>query len=136
MLWAGGIEAVLLWLAAACGLGGDVQSSQVAMLAMIALTAAAMGFRNATVRQLKIADLTTTVLTLTITGLAADSATANSDGVPNVARRIAGVLAILVGALIGAVLVLRAGLALPLAIAGLITLGATVALARDLPPEA
>jgi hypothetical protein len=31
----------------------------------------AMGFRNATVRQLKVPDLTTTVLTLTITGLAA-----------------------------------------------------------------
>ena len=40
---------------------------------MIVLTATAMGLRNAVVRKLAVPDLTTTVLTLTVTGLAADS---------------------------------------------------------------
>ena len=74
---------------------------------MIALTAAAMGFRNATVRQLKVADLTTTVLTLTVTGLAADSPAASGGDNPNLGRRIGAILAILIGALAGALLVFR-----------------------------
>jgi hypothetical protein len=44
---------------------------------MIAFTATAMGMRNAAVRKLAVPDLTTTVLTLTITGLAADSSLAH-----------------------------------------------------------
>lgn len=52
-----------------------------------------MGFRNATIRQLKVADLTTTVLTLTRPGLAADSHPAGR-GSPNWARRVAAVLSI------------------------------------------
>ena len=44
--------------------------------ALIVLLALAMGVQNATVRRLGVTDLTTTVLTLTLTGLAADSALA------------------------------------------------------------
>lgn len=134
LLWAGAIEAVLIWLAAAVALSGDAASLSLT-LTMIGLTAAAMGFRNATVRQLKVADLTTTVLTLTITGLAADSDLAGG-GSPNVGRRVGAVLSILIGALVGALLVSRMGLAPPLAIAGAIVLGATILLARDLPADA
>src|SRR5215469_13720557 len=47
--------------------------------ALIALTALAMGTRNAAVRKLGIPDLTTTVLTLTITGIGADSSVANGN---------------------------------------------------------
>ncbi len=43
------------------------------LYAMIILTALSMGLRNATVRQLRVADIKTTVPTLTLTGLAADS---------------------------------------------------------------
>ena len=135
-MWAGIIEAILLGLAAACALAGGTPLAQTALLAVIALTAAAMGCRNATVRQLKVADLTTTVLTLTITGLAADSPVASGGGRPNFGRRLGAVLAILIGALVGALLVLHTGLALPLVLAGLITLGATVALAYDQPTGA
>jgi hypothetical protein len=69
------IEAGFLWAAALVALGFDVatQSPDSALLGIVGLTALAMGFRNATIRQLKIPDLTTTVLTLTLTGLAADS---------------------------------------------------------------
>lgn len=52
-----------------------------------------MGFRNATIRQLKVPDLTTTVLTLTITGIAANSSLAGGAN-PNWARRIGSVAAI------------------------------------------
>jgi len=48
------------------------------LYAVIVLTALAMGLRNATVRKIAQPDLTTTVLTLTITGLAADSSFAGA----------------------------------------------------------
>jgi hypothetical protein len=46
---------------------------------LIALTAVAMGLRNSVMRKLAISDLTTTVLTLTITGFAAGSSLAGGD---------------------------------------------------------
>jgi hypothetical protein len=49
------------------------------IFSVIALTAVAMGLRNSVVRRLAIPDLTTTVLTLTIAGLAADSSLASGD---------------------------------------------------------
>lgn len=121
-------EAILLWLAAACALffGASAQ------LAMVALTAVAMGARNATVRQLKIPDLTTTVLTLTITGVAADSYLAGGSN-PNLARRVLAILAILAGALAGALLLKTTSIAVPLAVAGLLVLGVTALLVRDEP---
>jgi len=74
-----------------------------------------MGVRNATVRRLGIPDLTTTVLTMTLTGLAAESPPAGGSGEGSV-RRIAAVLAMLTGALAGALL-LKTSLVLPLAAA-------------------
>ena len=68
-----------------------------------ALTAVAMGTRNAAVRKLAVPDLTTTVLTLTITGLAADSFLARGNN-PRWQRRLAAVLAMFVGAAMGAIL--------------------------------
>ena len=79
---------------------------------VIALLAFAMGVRNATVRRLGVPDLTTTVLTMTLTGLAADSPAAGGSGKGSV-RRIAAVLAMLCGAVAGALL-LKTSLVLPL----------------------
>ncbi|MFF9313474.1 YoaK family protein [Streptomyces sp. NPDC014748] len=83
--------------------------------ALIALTAFAMGLRNATVRKLGVADLTTTVLTMTLTGLASDSRAAGGPGHRS-GRRVAAVLAMLVGAVLGAWLVLHRDLGTPLLI--------------------
>lgn len=74
--WAGtafAVEAALLLASAviATGAGTDI-----GLYAVIVLTALAMGIRNGTVRKLGVPDLTTTVLTLGITGLAADSSLA------------------------------------------------------------
>lgn len=125
------IEAGLLGLAAMAALGYDMAAQQPGpvMLAIIALTALAMGFRNATIRQLKVPDLTTTVLTLTITGIAADSHLAGGAN-PNLVRRLAAIGAILVGAALGAAMVLHAGLVLPLVIAAVLVLGGTLACLR------
>jgi uncharacterized membrane protein YoaK (UPF0700 family) len=69
--------------------------------ATIAVLASALGLQNATVRHLGAPDLTTTVLTLTLTGLAADNTLAGGAGAkPH--RRIGSVAAMLVGAAAGA----------------------------------
>src|SRR6476661_8723555 len=94
----GGILAATLVAAAT-----DVRPRTLAADAVIALLALAMGVRNATVRRLGVPDLTTTVLTMTLTGLAADSRLAGGSGKGSV-RRIAAVLAMLAGALAGALL--------------------------------
>jgi uncharacterized membrane protein YoaK (UPF0700 family) len=89
-----------------------------AAYAVIALIATAMGVRNAIVRKLAVPDLTTTVLTLTLTGLAADTAAGQTKRGPS-ARRFLAVLFLLLGALFGALLE-QQSLALPLATAALI----------------
>jgi uncharacterized membrane protein YoaK (UPF0700 family) len=78
-----------------------------ARYSMTVLLAIAMGAQNATARRLAVPDLTTTVLTLTLTGLAADQPDF-SGPFAHSARRIEAVAAMLAGALAGAVLVLDA----------------------------
>lgn len=90
-----------------------------------------MGYRNATIRQLKVADLTTTVLTLTLTGLSADSRAAGGTGT-NWRRRVGAVIAIFAGAALGAGLLVHVGLYAPLALAGAIVLFGTLAFAYRL----
>jgi len=125
------LETMLLWAAAFAALyySPDTLEPRWNLYALIGLTAVAMGFRNATIRQLKVPDLTTTVLTLTITGIAADSRMAGGAN-PNLARRMAAVFAILIGAAIGALMVVRYGLALPLFASGAIVLFGTIACVR------
>src|SRR5262245_39583074 len=75
------IEAALFFAAAFAALGFDVESGTPGdrLYTMIVVTGAAMGLRSATIRRLGIADLTTTVLTMTLTGLAADSSVAGGN---------------------------------------------------------
>jgi len=83
---------------------------------VIALLAFAMGIRNSVIRHLAVPDMTTTVLTQTLTGLAADSFLAGGDN-PRAGRRVSAVAAMLAGAVLGAALYLHRGPGLPLAIA-------------------
>jgi uncharacterized membrane protein YoaK (UPF0700 family) len=83
---------------------------------LIGSLAVAMGIQNATARKLAVADLTTTVLTLTITGIAADSTILGGKG-SKAGRRLIAVAAMLLGAVIGAALVLHARIVFPLAVA-------------------
>lgn len=74
--------------------------------ALIALLGVAMGLQNATVRRLAIPDLTTTVLTMTLTALTADSPAGSGKGPPPW-RKLLGVTSMFVGAAVGAALVLH-----------------------------
>ncbi len=100
------LEDGFLFAASFCGIGyrGNLLEDSFQPFALIALTALAMGTRNAAVRKLAIPDLTTTVLTLTITGIAADSSIANGNN-PKLARRVESVVAMFLGAAMGAVII-------------------------------
>jgi len=69
-----------------------------------ALLALSMGLQNATVRALKVFDLTTTVLTMTLTGIAADVRQRDRFAV---IRRLLAVVAMFAGAVTGTLLVLH-----------------------------
>jgi uncharacterized membrane protein YoaK (UPF0700 family) len=107
--------ALVLLAAAVAAVSGEPVSSG-ARYALIAILALAMGVQNAVARRLAVPDLTTTVLTLTLTGIAADSRLAGGPG-GHPARRLVAVTAMFSGALVGALLVINVDLALPLAIA-------------------
>ncbi len=115
------LESALLLVATLAAINfRDSSGSSFQLYSIIVLTACAMGIRNATVRKMAIPDLTTTVLTLTITGLAADSRFAGGTS-PRWRRRLLAVLLMFFGALIGTLL-LRRSLVLPLATATLLSI--------------
>ncbi|MGO4298905.1 YoaK family protein [Leifsonia sp. RAF41] len=93
-------------------------------VAVTSFLAATMGFQAAVARHLAVKDVTTVVVTSTITGLAADSRLAGGSGQPW-RRRAAAVVLIALGALVGAAL-LQVHIALPLGLAAIISAGAAV----------
>jgi uncharacterized membrane protein YoaK (UPF0700 family) len=109
------LEAGLIAIAVAYALVVAVRPDHASGDTVIGLLAVAMGVRNATVRRLAVPDLTTTVVTLTLTGLAAESKLVGGSG-KGTARRTAAVVTMFAGALVGALL-LRSGRAVPLALA-------------------
>ncbi|MFF1809283.1 LysR family transcriptional regulator [Streptomyces sp. NPDC058251] len=94
--------------------------------ALIALLGLGLGVQNAASRALAVPDLTTTVLTLTITGIASDSRAAGGNG-GKPGRRVLSVAAMFLGALVGAVTVLHGSPALPLLFAAVLLVAATAA---------
>jgi uncharacterized membrane protein YoaK (UPF0700 family) len=124
LAWALGGEAVLLGGAAVLAAVIDLHPSTVSADIVIALLALAMGLRSATVRRIGVSDLTTVVLTITLTALAADSPLAGGSGNGST-RRVGAVAAMLSGAAVGALL-LRASAAVPLVLAAALALLAAV----------
>ena len=115
------LESALLLVATVAAINfHDSSGRSFQLYSIIVLTACAMGIRNATVRKIAIPDLTTTVLTLTITGLAADSTFAGGTS-PRWRRRLLAVLLMFLGAAIGTLL-LRRSLVFPLATATLLSI--------------
>ncbi|WP_329561251.1 YoaK family protein [Kitasatospora sp. NBC_01266] len=96
---------------------------------LIALLGLAMGVQNAAARALAVPDLTTTVLTLTITGIAADSRLAGGPDA-RAGRRLLSAAAMLVGALAGACAVLHGHPALVLLLAAALLAAAGLAALR------
>jgi len=117
------LELLLVAVAGVMALGLPVGGGGARRYVVIGLLAAGLGLQNATVRRLAVPDVTTTVLTLTLTGLAADSWLAGGRS-PRTGRRVAAVGLMAAGALAGALL-LRVDVALPvLAAASVIALAA------------
>ena len=121
------VASVLLAVLLAAILGQPV--SHDARYALIVPLAIAMGIQNATARRLAVPDLTTTVLTLTLTGIAADSRPAGGTG-GHPARRLIAVTAMFTGALLGALLVTNVNLVLPLSIAAALIAASALAAHR------
>jgi uncharacterized membrane protein YoaK (UPF0700 family) len=95
------ISAVLVGVIHSPGSGG-------ARYILITIQSLSMGAQNAMARRLAVPDLTTTVLTLTITGISADSRLGGGSG-SKAGRRLVSALAMFIGALVGALLVLKVG---------------------------
>jgi uncharacterized membrane protein YoaK (UPF0700 family) len=119
-------ELLLVAVAGVAALGLPVDGGSARRYVVIGLLAAASGLQNATVRRLAVPDVTTTVLTLTLTGLAADSWLAGGHS-PRAGRRVAAVGLMAAGALTGALL-LRVDLGLPVLAAALVVALAAAAL--------
>lgn len=118
-------ELVLLLLAAGMAQGQGLVLASWLKDVIAAIGAVAMGLQNAAARRLAVPDLTTTVLTMTLTGLAADMRTGNQSAV---VRRLLAVGTMLLGAVTGALMVLDHGPAAALDIAAGV-LGLTAVLA-------
>lgn len=111
LLAAGGAQTLLVAAAWVIAAAADLPAHGGARWALIVLLGLAMGGQNAVVRQLGVPELTTTVLTRTITGVAADGRDARAG------TRLLSALALFAGALAGAALVGHAARELPLPVA-------------------
>jgi len=115
------VETALLMTAAIVAAFATSDVPPAIVYSIVVVTAMAMGLRNAVVRKLAVPDLTTTVLTMTLTALAADS----SVGGVRTGRRVLSIVAMFVGALAGAIFLRAFGLTAPLAVAALMVAGLT-----------
>jgi uncharacterized membrane protein YoaK (UPF0700 family) len=114
------IETCLLAIASVVAAATTVHPGNASAYALIVLMASAMGVRNAVVRSIAVPDLTTTVLTMTLTGFAAESRLAGGSGKGSV-RRLTAVIAMLTGAVAGALL-LKSSVFAPLGLAAVLAL--------------
>lgn len=124
-------EGVAVELAlAACALGvvvsGGSRLGSYDVDAAAGLLACAMGIQNAVARRLAVPDLTTTVLTMTLTGIAADLRTA--ERWPVLGRRALAVVTMFGGGVAGAELVLH-GDSAEVLVAAVVLIGAVVLIA-------
>jgi uncharacterized membrane protein YoaK (UPF0700 family) len=124
-----GAEAVLLGIVAALTGTGVLPFTGHGNLITIVVLAAALGVQNSTIRHLGVPDLTTTVLTLTLTGLAADHKLVGGPGAkPH--RRLGSIAAMLAGAAAGAGILLWSATAVIAIAATLVAAVALLVMAR------
>ncbi|MCW3019864.1 MAG: hypothetical protein JWN10_2172 [Solirubrobacterales bacterium] len=115
---------ILAALIVALAVGEPLSSgTRYALLVPLAL---AMGVQNAAAQRLAVPELTTTVLTRTLTGLASEAGLVGGPG-SKFGRRAVAVAAMLLGAVVGALLVLKVSIAVALAVAAAIVLCVAVA---------
>ena len=109
-------QALLLAVATVLALVGSQPFGSGVRYALIVALAGAMGVQNSSVRRLAVPDLTTTVLTLTVTGIGADSALGGGKGSKS-GRRLISIAAMFLGALAGAAFILHVQVAIPIVLA-------------------
>lgn len=115
------VLAMLLALLASEPFGEGVRYGLVLLLAL------AMGVQNASAQRLAVPELTTTVLTRTLTGLAAEAGLVNGPG-SKLGRRIVAIAAMLLGALVGGLLALKVSVGADLSVASAIVLAVVLAI--------
>jgi uncharacterized membrane protein YoaK (UPF0700 family) len=126
-------QAALILLALAICLLAREPLQRAVRYELIVALALAMGVQNAAALRLSVPELTTTVLTRTLTGIASQSRLIGGEG-SQLGRRGLAVAAMLLGALTGALLVLHASVAAAIAVAfalSLVFAAAALALARS-----
>lgn len=106
-----------------------------ARYALLVPLALAMGVQNAAAQRLAVPELTTTVLTRTLTGLASESRWVGGPG-SQLGRRLLAVAAMLLGALTGGLLVLHASIAAALVVACVVVLVVALTVHRLSRPDA
>jgi uncharacterized membrane protein YoaK (UPF0700 family) len=120
------VQFALILAATIVALAVDEPLNSASRYALLVPLALAMGVQNAAAQRLAVPELTTTVLTRTITGLASEASFLGGPG-SKAGRRLLAVGAMLLGALAGAALVLKVSIAAPLALAAAIVLAVAIA---------
>jgi uncharacterized membrane protein YoaK (UPF0700 family) len=120
------VQAALIGIALALALAAPQPLDEAGRYSVMVALALAMGVQNAAAQRLAVPELTTTVLTRTLTGLASEATAAGGPG-SQLGRRSIAVVAMLAGALAGALLALHVSIAAALAVAAALVV--TVAIA-------
>ena len=121
-----GIELGLVVVATALAFGTDAGSTGEGRDLVVGLLACAMGLQNALIRKHGLADVATNVMTVTFTGLLADSRLVGGSD-EHRGRRLASIGTFFVSAIVGAFLI-RYGAGWPLALASMALAAAVVIL--------
>ena len=100
------LEATLVVVAIPLSVGASGDGASARGDVVIAVLAVAMGIRNAAVRRLRVPDITTTILTMTLTGLVAESPLGRGSGARQ-GRRAGALVGMFLGALVGGLLVVH-----------------------------
>jgi uncharacterized membrane protein YoaK (UPF0700 family) len=118
-------QALLIVLAFLLALSAAEPVDQGVRYALTALLAVAMGTQNASAQSVAVPELTTTVLTKTLTGIAAEPGLVRAPHA-RLGRRIVAIAAMLLGALAGGVLALDVSVAAGLAAAAAIVIAVAI----------
>ncbi len=125
-------EAALVGCAAVVAATVSVVGTGWPRFTIIGLLSFAMGLRNVSVRRMGVDGMTTTVMTTTLTGLAADSVLGGSSN-PNTGRRATSVVAMFGGALVGATFLLHVSAAAALGVAAVVDVASAIYYGRQAP---
>lgn len=129
---AAGLQAVLVAAAVVIGFAVHQPYRSGNLAVLVILLGLAMGLQNATARALAVPDLTTTVLTLTLTGITSDGA-AQGGGSSKLGRRSVSVASMFVGGLVGAALIENGASSWSLFIAVVLLAAVVAGTSRTLP---